>query len=151
MIGSTICVIAPLFLALNAGMMNAIGFVVTVSIGEALWSPRIYDYAFEYIPQGKEGLFMALTGAPLFVGVFFTGLSSGFFLEKFCPKFGNCESRSMWFYISLFSLISPVLLLLLKKWLEMPCIHTKMTQNTGKQVEDDNDDDENEKTIQKED
>ena len=40
--------------------------VVLLSLGEALWSPRTYDYSMSVAPVGQEAIFTALAAAPLF-------------------------------------------------------------------------------------
>jgi hypothetical protein len=51
-------------------------FVTQLSIGEAIWSPRWYDYSMSVAPEGKEGVFTALASAPLFLASLPTGQSS---------------------------------------------------------------------------
>lgn len=50
-------------------------FVVQLSIGESIWSPRWYDYSMSVAPEGREGVFTAMASAPLFLGKFVTGKS----------------------------------------------------------------------------
>ena len=51
-------------------------------------------------PDGKEGLFTALTSAPLFLAMLPTGAISGGLLQRYCPGegAGACDGR---FYFSL--------------------------------------------------
>ena len=48
-------------------------FVVTLSLGESVWSPRWYDYSMSLAPEGREGIFTALASAPLFAAKLPTG------------------------------------------------------------------------------
>lgn len=48
-------------------------FVIQLSMGEAIWSPRWYDYSMSVAPEGREGVFTAMASAPLFLGKFVTG------------------------------------------------------------------------------
>lgn len=48
-------------------------FVIQLSLGEAIWSPRWYDYSMSVAPEGREGVFTAMASAPLFLGKFVTG------------------------------------------------------------------------------
>ena len=50
-------------------------FVIQLSIGESIWSPRWYDYSMSVAPEGREGVFTAMASAPLFLGKFVTGKS----------------------------------------------------------------------------
>ena len=49
-------------------------FVIQLSLGEAIWSPRWYDYSMSVAPEGREGVFTAMASAPLFLGKFVTGI-----------------------------------------------------------------------------
>ena len=51
-------------------------FVVQLSLGESIWSPRWYDYSMSIAPEGREGVFTAMASAPLFLGKFVTGIHS---------------------------------------------------------------------------
>ena len=70
-------------------VLGPIAFVVQLSLGEAVWSPRWYDYTMDIAPTGKEGLFGAIAAAPLFLAKLPTGLLSGFLLDHFCPLVGE--------------------------------------------------------------
>ena len=48
-------------------------FVIQLSLGESIWSPRWYDYSMSVAPEGREGVFTAMASAPLFLGKFVTG------------------------------------------------------------------------------
>ena len=43
--------ISPLFCALTTSLWAVILFVVTLSFGEAIWSPRVYDYTISVAPE----------------------------------------------------------------------------------------------------
>ena len=52
-------------------------FIVILSIGEALWSPRLYEYTAMIAPKGREGTYMALASAPNFAAKLAVGGLSG--------------------------------------------------------------------------
>jgi hypothetical protein len=58
--GSWITSLSPFILAAWQSIPGAVLFVVTLSIGEMMWSPRWYDYTMAMAPAGKEGVFGAL-------------------------------------------------------------------------------------------
>ncbi|MHC4588644.1 MAG: MFS transporter, partial [Planctomycetota bacterium] len=68
----------PLFISVTL-------FVVFFSIGEAIWSPRLYQYTAAIAPKGKEGSYMALSLLPYFVAKLIVGMLSGRMLERWCP------------------------------------------------------------------
>ncbi len=49
LLGSLISGLSPFALAVSSSIPAAIIFVVLLSIGEALWSPRLYDYTVSIV------------------------------------------------------------------------------------------------------
>lgn len=117
--GALITSISPFFLTIDTQMWSAIMFVVILSIGEALWSPRLYEYTIFITEEGREGIYMALASSPMFIATLLTGATSGMLLESFCPEKGPKQSWKMWSLIGLMTLTSPVLLFLLKNKIEV--------------------------------
>jgi POT family proton-dependent oligopeptide transporter len=117
--GAFITSLSPFFLVLGPHLYNSVMFVVILSIGEALWSPRLYEYTIFITEKGREGIYMALASSPMFIATLMTGATSGFFLETFCPEKGPKESWKMWLLIGLITLTSPILLFLLKHKIEV--------------------------------
>lgn len=68
-------------------------FVFFFSIGEAIWSPRLYQYTAAIAPKGQEGTYMALSLLPYFVAKLFVGMMSGRMLERWCPSDGVLATR----------------------------------------------------------
>ena len=68
-------------------------FVFFFSIGEAIWSPRLYQYTAAIAPRGQEGTYMALSLLPYFVAKLFVGMMSGRMLENWCPSDGVLAKR----------------------------------------------------------
>jgi hypothetical protein len=84
--------------------------VVLLSLGEALWSPRTYDYSMSVAPVGQEAIFTALAAAPLFAAKVPVGLMSGWLLATYCPE-GDCHSpRYVWLIVGLLTVSSPICL-----------------------------------------
>jgi len=108
--GSYISGVSALPLALSTSISAAVAFVVILSIGESIWSPRFYDLTVSMAPEGKEGTFIALGSAPLFAAKFPVGLLSGYLLETFCPKEGPRNAQAMWLIVLVMTMVSPVLL-----------------------------------------
>ena len=63
--GAWITAAAPFIVAASQTYAGAVAFVVVLSLGEMLWSPRWYDYTMAMAPAGKEGVFGAMALAPL--------------------------------------------------------------------------------------
>lgn len=118
--GAAVSAASPFWLALSSSLAAAVLFVVTLSLGEALWSPRLYEYATMAAPKGREGTYMALSSAPLFVAKLLAGGMSGQLLEAFCPAPPCAAGRTVWLVIGLVTASSPVLLLLCAPCIEGP-------------------------------
>jgi hypothetical protein len=84
------------------------GLYLTVySIGEAFYSPRVYEYAAAIAPPGQEASYGSLAYIPFLVGKLLVG-SSGWLLAAFCPEHGERHSGIMWFIFALAASIAPV-------------------------------------------
>jgi dipeptide/tripeptide permease len=117
--GAFITSLSPFFLAYGPHLWSSIMFVVILSIGEALWSPRLYEYTIFITEKGREGIYMALASSPMFLATLITGATSGMLLETFCPETGKKESWKMWMLIGVITITSPILLYLLKDKIEI--------------------------------
>lgn len=115
-VGSYISAASVFALAISTSITACVIFVTVLSIGEAIWSPRLYDYAMQVCPEGREGTYMALSSAPLFLAKLPVGMLSGLLLQKYCPiDVGEGEerhSKQMWLIIGLLTASSPILLTL---------------------------------------
>lgn len=100
------------FLVASTSVWATICFVTVLSIGEAIWSPRLYDYTMSMCKEGREGTYMALSSAPLFLAKLPVGFMSGFLLQKYCPEEGERHSKTMWLIIGATTAVSPILLTL---------------------------------------
>ena len=111
--GTYVSAVSVFFLACSTSITACVLFVVTLSVGEAIWSPRLYDYAMSVSPEGREGTYMALSSAPLFLAKLPVGFVSGLLLQRYCPEeVGDGEvrrSRTMWLIIGLTTVVSPIM------------------------------------------
>jgi hypothetical protein len=110
--GSYISAASVFFLTLSTSVWACVMFVIVLSIGEAMWSPRLYDYTMSVVQEGREGTYMALSSAPLFLAKLPVGFMSGYLLQKYCPEEGERHSKTMWFIIGATTATSPILLTL---------------------------------------
>ena len=86
-------------MSFNSSLFGDILFVVLLSIGEAMWSPRLYEYTVIVAPDYEEGTFMAFSHMPTFVATLISGPLSGVLLQNFCPARGPLNCRMMWLII----------------------------------------------------
>jgi len=92
---------------------------VLFSVGEAFYSPRVYEYAAAIAPKGQEASYASLSYVPLLIGKLITGAAFGGLLAKYCPENGPRDPSTMWLIIGLMVLVAPVGLLLLKRFIRM--------------------------------
>jgi MFS family permease len=90
---------------------------ITLSIGEAIYSPRVYEYASSLAPKGQEASYSALAFVPLLLGKL---LSGGIFLvifDKVYPKTGPSNPSLLWTVFAGIVLAAPLALLVLRPWI----------------------------------
>jgi hypothetical protein len=105
--------------AVNPLYVSIFLFIVLLSIGEALWSPRLYEYAAAIAPKGQEASYMALSLLPYFLAKFVVGGSSGWLLAKFCPAEGPRHPEVMWFLIGLMALVTPLGTFIFRRYIQV--------------------------------
>lgn len=98
--------------------MRQVLFIVFLSIGEAFWSPRLYEYTAMIAPKGREGTYMALASAPNFAAKLAVGGLSGTLLANLCPSEGHCNGQMMWLAVGCMTVTSPILMLILRRCIE---------------------------------
>ena len=89
-------------------------FVFVLSIGEAFYSPRVYEYAAAIAPKGQEASYGALSYVPFLLSKLLIGIFSGQSLMRYCPETGPRHSETLWLIVALCSLVAPVGLVLLR-------------------------------------
>lgn len=120
---SVLCMVVPgPFVAISETLVHVDGwqhawaaplaFVVILSIGEALWSPRLYEYVAFMAPEGREASYMGLTQLPMFAAKPLVGLMSGLLLTEYVPETGARQSDVLWLIIFATTLAGPVVALL---------------------------------------
>ncbi len=121
MIIGTFIMAAPTFiLALGPNFYTLMGYLIIMTIGEAMWQPRFLQWVAEIAPKGMTGIYMGIGQFPWFLTKVITSLYSGWFLIKYCPAdtpVSNMNTETMWLVYAGIAMMSPVMLLLAKKWM----------------------------------
>lgn len=94
-------------------------YVVLLSVGEAIYSPRLYEYAAAIAPKGQEGSYMSLSYLPFFLAKLSVATFSGVLLGRYCPETGPRHSATLWLIIALTTTICPVGLIALRRWIRV--------------------------------
>ena len=114
-VGTLISALSALILFVfynTSNYWNIVAFFVVFTIGEAIYSPKTYQYILARSPKGKKGIYGALIQIPTFAGSILSGVYSGFLLENYCPsaeETTRCNQIGIWVMVS--ALATPLLLL----------------------------------------
>lgn len=96
---------------------HLIAYIVLFSIGEAMWGSRFLEHVAELAPTDRLGQYMGIAGLPWFFAKFTTGFYSGAMLDRYVPANGARDAATMWLLYGAFALLSPLGLLLARRWL----------------------------------
>jgi MFS family permease len=115
------------WIAHNLGLIGSVNpyyvmivlFIVLLSIGEAFYSPRVYEYAASIAPKDQEASYSALSYIPFLLAKLLTATLSGFLLSEYCPAVGPRDSGMMWLVIALTASICPVGLLVFRRYIRL--------------------------------
>ena len=121
----------------QAHYLMALLCMVLVTIGEVVWSPKLYEYTAAIAPKGQEGTYLGLSLVPWFIAK--TGVSafSGHLLETWSPdkvtingaavplqqaminhQLGYWQRpEAMWLVLGLYALAGCIVAAILEKWL----------------------------------
>jgi hypothetical protein len=115
----------------------AILCMVIVTIGEVVWSPKLYEYTAAIAPKGQEGTYLGLSLIPWFLAKTLVSLFSGHMLARWSPEtvvvdgarvplqqamvhnqVGYWHSPgAMWLVLGLYALAGCVIAVMLRGWL----------------------------------
>ena len=105
--------------AVNPLYVSIFFFIVLLSVGEALWSPRLYEYAAAIAPKDREASYMAMTSLPYFFAKCGAGFLSGWLLSRYCPEEGPRNPQMMWLIIGAMALVTPLGAILFRKYIQV--------------------------------
>jgi MFS family permease len=94
-------------------------YLIVFSVGEAFYSPRVYEYAAAIAPKGQEASYGSLAYLPFLVGKLLVG-TGGFLLAAFCPEHGPRHSGTMWLIFALAASVAPAGLILFRRYIRVP-------------------------------
>jgi proton-dependent oligopeptide transporter, POT family len=121
MIAGTLVMASPTFiLALGPNIYTLFGYLIIMTIGEAMWQPRFLQWVAEIAPKGMTGIYMGIGQFPWFLTKVVTSLYSGWFLMNYCPEGVSpteMNTETMWLIYGFIAIISPIGLFLSRKWM----------------------------------
>lgn len=122
MIIGTFIMAAPTFiLALGPNFYTLMGYLIVMTIGEAMWQPRFLQWVAEIAPKNMTGIYMGIGQFPWFLTKVLTSLYSGWFIMKYCPADTpkpELDTEFMWLIYGFIAISTPVALFLAKKWMK---------------------------------
>jgi dipeptide/tripeptide permease len=66
--------------------LMAILCMIIVTVGEVLWSPKLYEYTAAIAPKGQEGTYLGLSMIPWFLAKTLVSAFSGHMLTRWSPE-----------------------------------------------------------------
>jgi MFS family permease len=94
-------------------------YLIVFSVGEAFYSPRVYEYAAAIAPKGQEASYGALAYLPFLVGKLLIG-TAGWVLAAFVPEQGPRRPELMWLIFALAASVAPLGLLVFRGYIRVP-------------------------------
>lgn len=94
-------------------------YLVVFSIGEAFYSPRVYEYAAAIAPKGQEASYGALAYLPFLIGKLLIG-TAGWILAAFVPEQGPRRPDLMWLIFALAASVAPLGLIIFRRYIRVP-------------------------------
>ena len=111
--------------------------MVIVTVGEVLWSPKLYEYTALLAPKGQEGTYLGLSMIPWFLAKTCVAWFSGNLLTRWSPENVTVDGASMplqqamiegrvdywnspaamWLWLAAWAMAGCLLALLLRSWL----------------------------------
>jgi len=118
--GTFIMALPTFFLALGPNIVTLFAYLIVMTVGEAIWSPRFLQWIAEVAPKEMTGIYMGIGQFPWFLTKVITGLYSGWFLMNYCPADvppEEMQTGTMWFIYGIIAMMTPVGLLLARRWM----------------------------------
>jgi MFS family permease len=90
---------------------GAVAAMMLFALGEAIQSPRFYEYVANLAPQDQVGTYMGFAFLPIAIGTFIAGWSSGYLVRHYVEG-GNPAAPRMWFVVGAYGVVSTLLMVL---------------------------------------
>jgi MFS family permease len=94
-------------------------YLIVFSVGEAFYSPRVYEYAAAIAPKGQEASYGSLAYLPFLVGKLLVG-AGGWLLAAYVPEHGPRHPGTMWLIFALAASVAPVGLIAFRRYIRVP-------------------------------
>ncbi len=88
---------------------GAVAAMMIFALGEAIQSPRFYEYVSNLAPPDQVGTYMGFAFLPIAIGTFIAGASSGYLVKHYVEG-GNPSAPQMWFVVGSYGVVSTLLM-----------------------------------------
>jgi MFS family permease len=129
----------------QAHYVMALLCMILVTIGEVVWSPKLYEYTAAIAPKGQEGTYLGLSLVPWFVAKTLVSAFSGHLLEHWSPEKVMIDGvatplqqvmvaqqldywhrpEAMWLVLGAYALAGCIVAAFLEKWLTQGARETR--------------------------
>jgi dipeptide/tripeptide permease len=90
---------------------GAVAAMMLFAVGEAIQSPRFYEYVSNLAPAEQVGTYMGFAFLPIALGTFIAGWSSGYLVKHYVEG-GNPNAPQMWYVVGVYGVVSTILMVL---------------------------------------
>ncbi len=122
----------------KAHYFMAILCMIILTVGEVIWSPKLYEYTAAIAPKGQEGTYLGFSMIPYFLAKTLVSWFSGDWLVRWSPEKIDVNGTqvplqqamiadqvpywhspaAMWFWLGLYALVGCLIAVLLRGWLD---------------------------------
>ncbi|PKL87251.1 MAG: MFS transporter [Ignavibacteriae bacterium HGW-Ignavibacteriae-2] len=120
-IGTAVMASPTFILVMGPSIYTLMGYLVLMTIGEAMWQPRFLQWVAEIAPKNMTGIYMGIGQFPWFLTKIITSLYSGWFLMNYCPSDAlpaTMNTEMMWLIYGFIAIITPISLFFAKSWMQ---------------------------------
>ncbi len=89
--------------------------IAIFAVGEAIQSPRYYEYVADLAPRDQVGTYMGFAFLPIAIGTFICGYTSGWLVETYVNH--SPTPWVMWYYVGAIGVVSTTLMVIYDRWL----------------------------------
>ena len=122
LLGAAIATVGPVPMFFGMNIWTFLVFILIISFAEALYSPMLNVFTFDFTKPGREGTFLTLTAAPIYFTMAVTGLLGGFLLENYYPAEEDETHKKrpwvIWLTIIVLSGLSTLILFIFRSYFD---------------------------------
>jgi dipeptide/tripeptide permease len=91
-------------------LAGAVLGMMVFALGEAIQSPRFYEYVAKLAPPEQVGTYMGFAFLPIAIGTFVAGWSSGYLVKHYVEG-DNPAAPQMWYVVGAYGVVSTLLMI----------------------------------------